>query len=297
MPRRFYVTTPIYYVNDVPHIGHAYSTVIADAVARWHRLLGDDVWFLTGTDEHGLKVQRAAEERGLTALAHADATSDRFREAWKLLAISNDDFIRTTEPRHHEAVQTLLQAAYDNGHIEKSTYEGLYCVSCEAYYTTEELEHILTRSARLLGVSIEQEGAHEIARRSRGTPRIANRLLRRVRDVAEVEGDGRIDAATARDGLEMFGIDEMGLDKVDRSILTALCARFGGGPVGLSTLAIAVAEPPETVEDVYEPYLIQQGLLIRTPRGRVATAAAWQHLGLVPPPSALPGTVDPSLFD
>ena len=95
----------------------------------------------------------------------------------------------------------------------------------------------------------------------------------------------------------MFGIDSMGLDKVDRSILTSLCARFGGGPVGLSTLAIAVAEPPETVEDVYEPYLIQQGLLIRTPRGRVATAAAWQHLGMVPPPSALPGTVDPSLFD
>lgn len=138
MPR-FYVTTPIYYVNDVPHIGHAYTTVIADAVARWHRLLGDEVWFLTGTDEHGLKVQRAAEERGLTPVEHADATSDRFREAWKLLDISNDDFIRTTEPRHHRAVSKLLKAAYDNGHIEKSTYEGLYCVSCEAYYNEEDL--------------------------------------------------------------------------------------------------------------------------------------------------------------
>lgn len=139
MPRRFYVTTPIYYVNDVPHIGHAYTTVITDAVARWHRLLGDDVWFLTGTDEHGLKVQRAAEERGLTPQEHADATSARFREAWRLLGISNDDFIRTTEPRHAVAVQKLMQAAYDNGYIVKDTYEGLYCVSCEAYYTEDDL--------------------------------------------------------------------------------------------------------------------------------------------------------------
>ena len=138
MPR-FYVTTPIYYVNDVPHIGHAYTTVIADAVARWHRLLGDDVWFLTGTDEHGLKVQRAAEERGLAPIEHADATSARFREAWELLDISNDDFIRTTEARHAAAVTKLMQAAYDNGYIHKDVYEGLYCVSCEAYYAEEDL--------------------------------------------------------------------------------------------------------------------------------------------------------------
>ena len=165
------------------------------------------------------------------------------------------------------------------------------------YYEPEDLQAIVVRAAAILGADIDDPGAEEIAGRSRGTPRIANRLLRRVRDVAEVEGDGRIDAVTARRGLEMFGIDALGLDKVDRSILTALCSRFGGGPVGLSTLAIAVSEPPETVEDVYEPYLIQQGLLIRTPRGRVATAAAWQHLGMVPPPSAIPGTADPSLFD
>ncbi|MBL8778130.1 MAG: methionine--tRNA ligase [Acidimicrobiales bacterium] len=138
MPR-FYVTTPIYYVNDVPHIGHAYTTVIADAVARWHRLLGDDVWFLTGTDEHGLKVQRAAEERGLAPIEHADATSARFREAWELLDISNDDFIRTTEARHAASVTKLMQAAYDNGYIHKDVYEGLYCVSCEAYYAEEDL--------------------------------------------------------------------------------------------------------------------------------------------------------------
>ncbi len=138
MPR-YYVTTPIYYVNDVPHIGHAYTTLVADALARWHRLSGDDTFFLTGTDEHGLKVQRAAEANGITALEQADGTSERFREAWKLLDISYDDFIRTTEPRHHHAVQAFLQKAYDNGFIYKGVYEGLYCVACEAYYTDDDL--------------------------------------------------------------------------------------------------------------------------------------------------------------
>jgi methionyl-tRNA synthetase len=136
---RYFVTTPIYYVNDAPHIGHAYTTVIADALARWHRLLGDDTFFLTGTDEHGLNVQRAAERNGVSPQEMADRTSERFRDAWKLLDISNDDFIRTTEPRHHTAVQAFLQRVYDNGHIELGTYEGLYCVSCEAYYTPDQL--------------------------------------------------------------------------------------------------------------------------------------------------------------
>ena len=136
---RFYVTTPIYYVNDAPHIGHAYTTVTADALSRWHRLLGDDVFFLTGTDEHGLKVQRAAEENDLTPREQADRTSERFIDAWKLLDISYDDFIRTTEPRHHAAVQALLQRIYDNGYIELGSYAGLYCVSCEAYYAEDEL--------------------------------------------------------------------------------------------------------------------------------------------------------------
>lgn len=137
---RFTITTPIFYVNDVPHIGHAYATLNADAIARWHRLLGDDVFFLTGTDEHGLKIQRAAEEHGVSPIEHADHTSARFREAWALLDISNDDFIRTTEARHHEAVQGLLAAAHENGYVTKGTYEGLYCVSCEAYYTEDELD-------------------------------------------------------------------------------------------------------------------------------------------------------------
>jgi methionyl-tRNA synthetase len=137
--RPFYVTTPIYYVNDVPHIGHAYTTVVADALARWRRLWGDDVVFLTGTDEHGLKIQRAAEANGVTPTEWADRTSVRFAETWDLLDISNDDFIRTTEPRHHRAVSEFLQRVHDAGDIELSTYEGLYCVSCELYYAEEDL--------------------------------------------------------------------------------------------------------------------------------------------------------------
>ncbi len=139
MATPFYVTTPIYYVNDVPHIGHAYPTVAADALARWRRLWGDDVVFLTGTDEHGLKVARAAAEQGVTPREWADRTSERYRDAWRLLDITNTDFIRTTEPRHYEAVQQFLQRVYDNGFIELGTYEGLYCVACEAYYTEDEL--------------------------------------------------------------------------------------------------------------------------------------------------------------
>ena len=135
----FYVTTPIYYVNDVPHIGHAYTTVTADALARWHRLNGDPTYFLTGTDEHGLKVLRAAERNGRPPQEWADQTSARFREQWERLDISHDDYIRTTEPRHVAAVQQLLQRIYDNGHIYRGTYSGLYCVPCEAYYTPADL--------------------------------------------------------------------------------------------------------------------------------------------------------------
>ena len=136
---RFYCTTPIYYVNDAPHIGHAYTTVIADAVARWHRLLGDDVLFLTGTDEYGLKNKQAADALGLHPQELADRNSPRFRQAWDELDIAYDDFIRTTEPRHTVAVQKFLQAIYDNGDIELGLYEGLYCVACEAYYTEDDL--------------------------------------------------------------------------------------------------------------------------------------------------------------
>jgi methionyl-tRNA synthetase len=139
VPDRFYVTTPIYYVNDAPHVGHAYPTVIADALARWHRLLGDETYFLTGTDEHGLKVAQSAEGAGRTPLEQADLNSARFRATWDELDIAYDDFIRTTEPRHHVAVQALLEQIRANGDIELDTYEGPYCVSCEAYYQEAEL--------------------------------------------------------------------------------------------------------------------------------------------------------------
>ena len=136
---RYFITTPIYYVKDAPHVGHAYTTVNADALARWHRLVGDDVFFLTGTDEHGQKVARAAEEQGMTPLAWTDQLSPRFAEAWAGLDISNDDFIRTTEPRHAAAVGQFLERINENGYIYKDTYRGLYCVACERYYAADEL--------------------------------------------------------------------------------------------------------------------------------------------------------------
>ena len=151
------------------------------------------------------------------------------------------------------------------------------------FYADDELEQVLARSARLLGVELEAEAAGEIASRSRGTPRIANRLLRRVRDWAEVRGTGKGDLEAARAALEVYEVDERGLDRLDRAVLRALCERFGGGPVGLSTLAVTVGEEPETVETVAEPFLVREGLLGRTPRGRVATPAAWAHLGLQAP--------------
>jgi Holliday junction DNA helicase RuvB len=150
-------------------------------------------------------------------------------------------------------------------------------------YTPAELEQVLHRSARLLAVPLERDGAAEIAGRSRGTPRVANRLLRRVRDFAEVRADGRVSRDVARAALAVYDVDELGLDRLDRAVLEALVRRFRGGPVGLSTLAVAVSEEAETVEEVAEPFLVRSGLIVRTPRGRMATPAAWRHLGLTPP--------------
>ncbi|SDS48370.1 Holliday junction DNA helicase subunit RuvB [Paraoerskovia marina] len=159
------------------------------------------------------------------------------------------------------------------------------------FYAAGELERVLVRSAGLLGVRLDADAAAEIASRSRGTPRIANRLLRRVRDWAQVRGDGGLDLRAARAALEVYEVDALGLDRLDRGVLEALCTRFGGGPVGLSTLAVSVGEEPDTVETVAEPYLVREGLMGRTPRGRVATPAAWTHLGLTPPqPDGLFGT-------
>jgi Holliday junction DNA helicase RuvB len=178
---------------------------------------------------------------------------------------------------------TLVGATTRTGLITGPLRDRFGFVARLDFYQPSELEAIIRRSARILGVSLDDAGAAEISGRSRGTPRIANRLLRRVRDYAEVRADGHVTLALARQGLAVFGVDNLGLDKVDRAVLDALCVRFGGGPVGLSTLAVSVGEEPDTVEDVYEPFLMQLGLLMRTPRGRVATAAAWRHLGLEPP--------------
>jgi Holliday junction DNA helicase RuvB len=147
-------------------------------------------------------------------------------------------------------------------------------------YEEEDLAEIVIRSAGILDIAVDPAGARAIARRSRGTPRVANRLLKRVRDYAEVRGAGSIDEAVAENALDLMEVDELGLDRLDREILRTVCEKFEGGPVGLSTLAVAVSEEQDTIEDVYEPYLLQRGLLKRTPRGRVATAAAFEHLGL-----------------
>ncbi len=151
------------------------------------------------------------------------------------------------------------------------------------FYETEDLVTILRRSAGLLGVTARDEGIAEIATRSRGTPRIANRLLRRVRDWSQIHGDGVVDLPAAHAALRLFDVDDRGLDRLDRAVLEALCRRFGGGPVGVGNLAVAVGEEADTVETVAEPFLVREGLIVRTPRGRVATSAAWGHLGLTPP--------------
>ncbi|MGH8985172.1 MAG: Holliday junction branch migration DNA helicase RuvB [Acidimicrobiia bacterium] len=190
---------------------------------------------------------------------------------------------------------TLVGATTRTGLITGPLRDRFGFVARLDYYAPDELVAIVTRTAGILGVPLADDGAHEIARRARGTPRIANRLLKRVRDYAEVRGDGSVSAATARDALALFEVDERGLDKVDRAILAALCDTFTGQPVGLNTLAVAVHEEQETVEDVYEPFLLKEGLLQRTPRGRVATAAAFEHLGLELPPNR--GDTAARLFD
>lgn len=181
---------------------------------------------------------------------------------------------------------TLVGATTRTGLISGPLRDRFGLVERLDYYSTDDLTAIVTRAGGILGVQIDGDGSAEIASRSRGTPRIANRLLRRVRDFAEVRAGGAVDVAVAREGLAAFGVDELGLDKVDRAILDALAVTHAGQPLGLSTLAITVGEQTETVEDVYEPFLIQRGLLQRTPRGRIATAAAYAHIGADVPPTA-----------
>ena len=179
---------------------------------------------------------------------------------------------------------TLIGATTRAGMLTNPLRDRFGIVSRLEFYTSEELAQIVTRSARLLDVPTDAEGAFEIARRSRGTPRIANRLLRRVRDYADVKADGRITLEVAQRALAMLDVDPQGFDVMDRTLLEAVVHRFDGGPVGLDNIAASIGEEPGTIEDVIEPYLIQQGFLQRTPRGRVATLAAYRHLGLAPPP-------------
>jgi Holliday junction DNA helicase RuvB len=181
---------------------------------------------------------------------------------------------------------TLIGATTRAGMLTNPLRDRFGIVARLEFYSPEELARIVDRSAKLLKVATDTEGAFEIARRSRGTPRIANRLLRRVRDYADVKGDGHIDLALAHRALAMLDVDPHGLDVMDRKLLDAVIGRFDGGPVGLDNVAAAIGEEPGTIEDVIEPYLIQQGYLQRTPRGRVATLAAYRHMGVVPPPTA-----------
>jgi Holliday junction DNA helicase RuvB len=178
---------------------------------------------------------------------------------------------------------TLVGATTRAGMLTNPLRDRFGIVARLEFYTAEELSRIVTRSAGLLNAPIDPEGATEIARRSRGTPRIANRLLRRVRDYAEVKSDGRISKTIADKALAMLDVDPQGFDIMDRKLLEAVIHKFDGGPVGLDNLAAAIGEERDTIEDVIEPYLIQQGYLQRTPRGRIATLAAWRHLGLTPP--------------
>ncbi len=183
---------------------------------------------------------------------------------------------------------TLVGATTRKGKVTAPLRDRFGIVDKLEFYTLDELHAIVVRAAGIISVPITDDGARTVAERSRGTPRIANRLLARVRDYAVARADGVVDASTAHAALDVFEVDELGLDRVDRDILIAVVETFAGGPVGLSTLAIVVGEEPETVEDAYEPFLIQRGLLKRTPRGRVATELAFRHLGLTPPEDPQP---------
>ncbi len=188
---------------------------------------------------------------------------------------------------------TLVGATTRAGLLTSPLRDRFGIVQRLEFYAIEDLEKIVTRSARILGLEIDPGGAREIARRARGTPRIANRLLRRVRDYAQVKSDGRVDAETAAAALALLKVDPCGFDPLDRQLLRTLIEQFDGGPVGLDSLAAAIGEERGTIEDVLEPYLIQQGYLMRTPRGRQATSKAYRHFGLTPPGGASGDLFDP----
>lgn len=188
---------------------------------------------------------------------------------------------------------TLVGATTRVGRVAPPLRDRFGYVARLDYYNSADLARVVARSAEILDVEVTADGADAVSYRSRGTPRIANRLLRRVRDYAAVRSDGVVDGPTALQALRVFEVDDAGLDKVDRAVLESIITKFGGGPVGLSTLAIAVGEEPETVEDAYEPFLLQEGFIQRTPRGRIATRRAYEHIGLAPPDPGGQGTLIP----
>ena len=192
---------------------------------------------------------------------------------------------------------TLVGATTRSGLLTGPLRDRFGFVAQLDFYDRADLEAIARRTAAILDVEITDDGATEIAGRSRGTPRIANRLLRRVRDFAQVRADGVIDREVARRALALYDVDPIGLDRLDRAVLTALVDSFGGGPVGLTTLAVAVGEQPDTVEEVCEPFLVRAGLLARTPRGRIATVHGWRHAGRTPPPGSAAAAMPTALFD
>jgi len=200
---------------------------------------------------------------------------------------------------------TLVGATTRSGQLTSPLRDRFGFTAHMEFYSPGELTRVITRSATILGIDLRPDGAIEIAGRSRGTPRIANRLLRRVRDYAQVRADGAITVDIARAALAVYDVDELGLDRLDRSVLGALCRSFGGGPVGLTTLAVAVGEEPTTVEEVCEPFLVRVGMLARTRQGRIATPAAWAHLGLdggrdntaATPTTVAASTREATLFD
>jgi Holliday junction DNA helicase RuvB len=227
------------------------------------------------------------------------------RPAEELLYVAMEDFrVDVVVGKGHGATAiplevapfTLVGATTRSGLLTGPLRDRFGFVAHMDFYSDPELEQVLRRSAELLGVTMQPAGGREIAGRSRGTPRIANRLLRRVRDFAEVRADGIVTEEVARAALAVYDVDELGLDRLDRSVLDALIRRFGGGPVGVSTIAVAVGEEVQTVEEVAEPFLVRAGLLARTPRGRVATDAAWSHLGLSPPSGQRPAPSRQTLF-
>ena len=272
----------------------------------------DGLWLLANTDRQGRQADGPAGELATERCQEGpvDLVEAAIIDAEKLQAgLGNLGGDHTVGPHLGEVTNSaeqsvgntrgtagspgdLKRALRINFDLENAGRPFDNCLQFD-YYDHVELQAIVERAAGIFEIEIDSKGAFEIARRSRGTPRIANRLLRRVRDFAEVRADGQITADVAEAGLKLFGVDNRGLDKVDRALLTALCGQFTGGPVGLSTLAISIGEQPETVEDVYEPFLITQGMIARTPRGRVALAAAYEHIGITAPLKVTNG----SLFD